>query len=388
VSALIGPLSLFAANVLSLHALPDVMRTWWLGDACGALVVVPFALAWFGGPRPHLRRSRLPEAVVVLTTIAFVSWLSMRGTSPLAYVVFPALILVAIRFGSRGATLGIVVTAAFAIWATRHYHGPFAYHSITRAVLETQLFVAVVSISTLLLAALVGERETRGEQLDIALGDAVRAGYVERHRLERNLHDGTQQRLLALLLDLSHARELSMSREVRGLLLDAEHEVDVVMQELREIARGMSPPILVERGLAGAMEDLALRSPLRVVTVRVPDLRTDVASEAAAYYVLAEAVANTQKHARATTIWLAASSTRDEVRVVAVDDGVGNAREVPGSGLAGLRERVESLGGRFDVVGLPADGSVSELLDGVASPLHGTAVTASIPFGGSTSRRI
>jgi PAS domain S-box-containing protein len=186
---------------------------------------------------------------------------------------------------------------------------------------------------------------------------ASRARLVEiadagRRRIQRNLHDGAQQRLSAVLLSLGLLRQ---SLEQRGALLDgAIDELAVGLQEIRELASGLHPSVLSDRGLAAALEALALRAPVPVELEAVPDRRLGEQAEAAAYYVVAEALANVHKHAAARRVVVRASTdetthqTTHEHRLVVevTDDGVGGADQ-HGGGLRGLADRVEALGGRL-----------------------------------------
>jgi signal transduction histidine kinase len=348
-SAIIGPCSLIAAGSITAGSFARVARTWWLADACGALIVVPLALAWFSPQAPPRGGSRLKQALLMVVVVGACAWLSTRGASALTYLVFPALVLAAIRFGSRTATVAVLLTAGFAIRATTHYEGPFSYTSITHSVLITQLFIAVAAISTLLVVALVAERELVAEHLHAARLDVLRAEYLERQRIERNLHDGVQQRMLALLAHLKNAERLDDSGDVRQVISTAEVEVRAAMEELRELARGAFPPLLTESGLAVAVTELGARSSLPVAILELPDVRFDIATEAAAYFVVAEALTNAQRHADATVAAVGITAAGDVVDVVVADDGVGGAHESGASGLRGLRERVESVGGTFDI---------------------------------------
>src|SRR3954462_371554 len=183
ISATIGPVSLWAGNVISGSELPRVARTWWLGDAAGALVVIPLALAWYRPPPRGWARGRAVEAMVMLAAVAGMSEIVFRSDRPLSYLVFPALGWAGLRFGRRGATLAIVVAVGFAVWNTTHYHGPFVFDSITLSVLSSQLYIAVAALSTLCLAALVSERKTFAEQLDASRARLVKASDSERRRL-------------------------------------------------------------------------------------------------------------------------------------------------------------------------------------------------------------
>ena len=216
ISATIGPFSLRAGGVVSGSELPEVMRTWWLGDATGALIVIPLALAWYQ-PRPRdWARGRAVEAVLMLAAVAGMSQIAFTTETPLAYLVFPALGWAALRFGSRGATLAITVAAGFAIWQTTHYHGPFVYESIPLSVLTTQLYIAVAALSTLCLAALDCERKRFAEGLDASRARLVKASDTERRRLEHNLHDGAQQHLTALAVRLGLAADLAREAHEPG----------------------------------------------------------------------------------------------------------------------------------------------------------------------------
>src|SRR5215207_7461044 len=158
VSATVGACSLLLGDVIAAHHVPDVWRTWWLGDSSGALIVLPLAIAWARPPRRWWRRHGLETALLMAVVVAL-SALAMRNTQPLSYLVFPALIWPALRLGPRGATLAVAVAAGFVIWETTRSVGPFAVQSATESVLATQLYLAVSALSTLCLAAVVSALE-------------------------------------------------------------------------------------------------------------------------------------------------------------------------------------------------------------------------------------
>jgi signal transduction histidine kinase len=366
VSAIVGPLSLLAGHVVTTGALPEVVRTWWLGDAAGALVVIPLALAWYQPPPRGWPRRRGLEAVAMLAAVAGMSEIAFRSERPLAYLVFPALGWAGLRFGRRGATLAIAVAVGFAVWNTTHYHGPFVFHSITLSVLNTQLYIAVVALSTLSLAALVSERRKFAERLDLSRARLVNASDTERRRLAHNLHDGAQQRLTALAIRLGSAADRAREADEPGApaLRAAGDEVVLAIAELRELTHGIHPAVLTDGGLAAAITGVAARSSVPVTLVDLPSTRFDDAAETTAYYLFAEALTNAQKHAHASSIRVRATTTPRTLRLEIVDDGVGGAIERPGGGLTGLRDRVEALGGKFTI----------------ESPSgHGTRIAAAIP---------
>jgi PAS domain S-box-containing protein len=164
----------------------------------------------------------------------------------------------------------------------------------------------------------------------------------ERRRLQRNLHDGAQQRLTSALLSLGRIR--AASDEHAALLELAIDELATGLQEIRELASGLHPSVLSERGLAAALRALALRSPVPVELRALPDRRLPEAVEAAGYYVVAEALANVHKHARAGRVVVDAAAPTDRLVVEVADDGWGGADE-RGTGLRGLADRVEALDG-------------------------------------------
>ena len=183
----------------------------------------------------------------------------------------------------------------------------------------------------------------------------VAAADEERRRIERDIHDGAQQRLVALALQLRSAQRQLGNRsdpEIDRLLAEAVGELQVAVEELRELARGVHPAILTEDGLGAALESLAGRTPLPV-ELDVTDGRLPPQIEATAYFVACEALANVVKHAHASRAAVSARRRNGLLVVEIEDDGVGGARAANGSGLSGLADRVEALGGRL-VVESPA----------------------------------
>jgi signal transduction histidine kinase len=179
----------------------------------------------------------------------------------------------------------------------------------------------------------------------------VDAADTERRRLERNLHDGAQQRLVTLALHLRLAQEtLRDDPAAAGAMLDGVGEdLKLALQELRELARGLHPAILTERGLAPALQSLATRAPFKVEINGIPDERLPAAIEAAIYYVVAETLTNAAKHAGATDARVELSTTGDTITVEIRDNGSGGANLATGSGIRGLADRVEALGGRLEL---------------------------------------
>jgi PAS domain S-box-containing protein len=196
------------------------------------------------------------------------------------------------------------------------------------------------------------ELHTRLEELAASRARIVTAGDVERRRLERNLHDGAQQRLVALSLALRIAQSKldSDPAAAKRVLSGASDELALALDELRELARGLHPAVLTDRGLSAAVEMLAGRAPVPVEIVEVPDERLPGPVEAAAYYLIAEALTNVAKYAQASTVRVRVAGSDGRLLVEVCDDGVGGADPGSGSGLRGLADRVEALGGTLEVV--------------------------------------
>lgn len=198
-------------------------------------------------------------------------------------------------------------------------------------------------------------------QLDELRGSRARivaAGDSARRRLERNLHDGAQQRLVALAVGLRLAESALRTDPEAGasLLASAHAELELALSELREIARGLHPAIL-NQGLEAALKTVAARSPVPVELVVELDERPPEPVEATAYYVVSEALTNTARYANATRATVRVARDADQLHVQIGDDGIGGAGLESGSGLQGLRDRVESIGGRLDLDSPPGRGT-------------------------------
>jgi PAS domain S-box-containing protein len=197
------------------------------------------------------------------------------------------------------------------------------------------------------------------EEIRASRARIVAAADAERRRVERDLHDGAQQRLVSLAMTLRLAQaQLPPGTDpgLRSTLAAVSAELREALAELRDLARGIHPAVLSEQGLATALEALAMRAPLPV-HVACPPQRLPEGVEATVYYVVAEALTNALRYAHASRVDVEVAATADAVAVRVRDDGVGGAREDAGSGLRGLADRVASAGGRLELSSPPGEGT-------------------------------
>jgi len=216
-------------------------------------------------------------------------------------------------------------------------------------------------------AGLVFGRFRLFEELRESRARIIAAQDEERRRIERDLHDGAQQRFVNAMLNVGMAQAIAgPTSETSDLLKHAAREMQAGLSELRDLARGIHPPLLTESGLHAAVASLADRSPIETSVVGVPDRRYAEPVEVTAYFVVAEALANAAKHSHASSIKIRIEEEAGRLRVEVSDDGVGGVDSRHGSGLVGLRDRTAAIGGSLNV----------ESPNG-----HGTVVRAELPCG-------
>jgi signal transduction histidine kinase len=210
-------------------------------------------------------------------------------------------------------------------------------------------------------AAQLSARLTRAEASRAA---AVDAGEAERRRIERDLHDGAQQRLVALAMDLGQAREKlgSDPEEAARLVTGAHEEAKRALTDLRDLVRGIHPAILGDRGLDAALSAVVARCPVPVNLSVSLEARPPAAVESTAYFVVSEALVSVARHSRATRASVSIVGASDRLVIEVSDNGVGGADPGRGTGLAGLHERVEAVGGWLRVLS-PAGGPTTVLAE-------------------------
>jgi signal transduction histidine kinase len=240
------------------------------------------------------------------------------------------------------------------------------------AVLEDPGLVEAVTSAAQLAAAnarLRAEVQARVEELGASRRRILAARDEERRRLERRLHEGAEARLGELAVTLRRGQGLAAGEQTRDQLAHAEDQLGRTLEELRRLAQGLHPRVLAEHGLADALAALA-KDLLLPVEIKVTGNRLPQRVAAAAYFVCAEALTNTAKHAAATRVTVAVTASDGRLRVEITDDGVGGADPARGSGLRGLADRVETIGGTLRVESTPG---------------RGTRLAAEIPFGGEAT---
>jgi signal transduction histidine kinase len=203
------------------------------------------------------------------------------------------------------------------------------------------------------------ELRSRVDDLRGARERIIAATDAERRRIERDLHDGAQQRMVAvaLTLGLAEAQLVSDPATAAQLIAQAREEAQLAIKELRELARGIHPAVLSDRGLGPALEAVAARAPVPVAVSGVPSAPLAEEVEAAAYFITAEALTNVAKYACASQAFVHLTVEPGCLRVQVRDDGIGGADPTTGGGLRGLSDRVDALDGHLELHSPPGGGT-------------------------------
>jgi signal transduction histidine kinase len=290
--------------------------------------------------------------VLIATVLAAAAAVAV-GLWPAAIVVIAVCVVFAI---SRQ---GAPAPGAFASPGSQPLHHPVDIILIVAGI--AALFIAPLMTSGvraldikaargLLGASRADELANRVEQLTETRAGVVDAADAERRRLERDLHDGTQQRLVSLAMNLGMAREQAGTEdEAKHAIAEAHEEAKAALAELRDLIRGLHPAVLEDRGLDAALSGVAARMPIPVrLTVDLPRRPAPVI-EAVAYFVVSEGLANIAKHSQASEAAVFVQRAGDRLHVIVTDDGRGGADPAGGTGLAGLARRAASVDGTFEI---------------------------------------
>ena len=308
-AATVAILARWAGGVIDVPEMGVFFRSWWLGGVAGGLVVVPLVLAW-AYPRPLLWPGRgAGEWALMLVAVAGLSVIALSADQPLTYMVFPAFIWAALRFGPQGATLAVAVGAVIAVLVTSHEQGAFVELSPTDSALNLQLYIVFAALTTCCLAAIVSERRRAWLELAESQRREGERAVMERQRIARDLHDSVSQSLFSTTLHVRTAQH-ALAREG----LDSTGSVGEELSEIGQLTRGalaemralileLRPGALSEEGLVAALTKQAAALSAREGVVFEVDgpgerLLLEPEVEEQLYRVGQEALANVVKHAR------------------------------------------------------------------------------------------
>jgi signal transduction histidine kinase len=233
---------------------------------------------------------------------------------------------------------------------------------------EPELIEAVGAAASLALdnERLHAQLRAKLEEVEASRTRIVEAADAERRRIERDLHDGAQQRLVTMALQLGAVRarasrsanpDLASDAAVASALEELTDQLSLTLEDLRNLARGIHPAVLTEGGLRPALLSLAERSPVPAHVAAAPSERLPSTVEATAYFIVSEALVNAAKHARASSVTISVVRCREHLEVSVLDDGVGGADAARGSGLGGLADRAAAVGGALSVESPPGGGT-------------------------------
>ena len=319
--------------------------------------------------RRWLSRDRLAVAAALAAPLALIAILvPFRASFPNTDAAL-TLILVVVAVAAIGYRLaGVLAALLAAAWFDFFLTYPYERFNITRrADIETTILLLVIGVAVTELAVWGRQQHAAAAianaraQAELTASRARIAATADetRRRIERDLHDGAQQRLVSLVLQLRAAQAAVPAElgELRAELDRVAAGLTSALEELREYARGIHPAILAERGLGPALRALARRSSVPVELDVRTKARLPERVELTAYYAVSEALANAVKHANASAVHVAVDVVGGVVRVLVSDDGVGGADPARGSGLVGLKDRVEAAGGTLIVQSCPGEGT-------------------------------
>jgi signal transduction histidine kinase len=371
ISATVGTVSMLAGGVIEGSDVTKFWRTWWLGDTSGGLVVLPLMLAWAPDPLAAWRRIGTWEGALLMVAVTTLGVVAVSTDEPVTYMVFPALIWAAFRFGPQGATLSIAVAAGVAIGVTANDVGPFYKQPIDHRTLSTQVYIFVAALTTLFLSAVVSERERASADLAEAKRHEGEQAVEERHRIARDLHDSVSQALFSTAL---HTRTAQKAVEQDGV--SSAGPIGRALTAIGELTRGAQSEMRaliselsrdpVEDGLVAALAKHGSRLEDQdglSIEVQGPDGRLALSSSAEAqlFGIGREALANVAKHAGASRAWILVEARSGRVILEISDDGRGfdpDARHPGHFGLESMRSRAAEVGGHLAITSTPGLGTI------------------------------
>jgi signal transduction histidine kinase len=370
ISATVGTVSMYAGGVIETSEIPTFWRTWLLGDTAGALIVLPLALTWLGDPKGAWRRLRRFEGFALIGSVVVLSVLAVSTNAPLTYLVFPALIWAAFRFGPPGVTLATAITAALTIGITADQVGAFYKQPIDNRTLSTQLYLLVAALTSLFLSAVVSERERSAVQLAESKRRESERAVEERRRIARDLHDSVSQALFSSVL---HTRVAQKALDDGSESPERLRQSLVTIDELTKQAQSEMRRFIFEWGPEGIGDGLVAALARHVsaskgdgkVNVEVigPSARLPLrrSAETQLFGIAREALANISRHADARTARIRVETTANRVVMEIADDGCGfepDASRAGHFGLDSMRSRASEIGAELDIESAPQKGTV------------------------------
>jgi signal transduction histidine kinase len=369
-SATAGTLSMLAGDVIQLSEVPTFWRTWWLGDTAGGLVALPLLLVWVPDLDAAWRRVRTWDGVVLVAVVTGLTLVALSADEPVTYMVFPALVWAAFRFGPPGATLSVAVAAGVVIGVTANDAGPFSSQPIDHRALSTQVYIVVAALTTLFLSAVVSERQQSSLELAQARRREGERALKERHRIARDLHDLVSQALFSTLLHTRTAHKTLAEEGVSdpdglarslGAIGELTRDVQSEMRTLIFDLQGEA----IDEGLVAALAkhgarlqdssglNIDVQGPARLALA--PNVETHL------YGIGCEAMANAVKHAAARAVRVRVEAPADRVLLEISDDGRGFDRTAPHPGHFGLDSmgsRATEIGGHLTIASAAGKGTV------------------------------
>jgi signal transduction histidine kinase len=371
ISATVGTVSMLAGDVITASEAPNFWRTWWLGDSAGGLVALPLLITWVRAPVEAWRRLATWEGALLLVTVAVLAVLSVSINESVTYMVFPALIWAAFRFGPPIAALSVAIAAGIAIGMTAGEMGAFFKHPIDDRVLATQLYIAVAALTALFLSAVVSERKhSTSELLEARTHEGERA-LEERHRIARELHDSVSQALFSTVLQTRTAQkvlereEISVAGPIGRALRSIGELTRAAQSEMRALIFELGNDAVSDgfvEGLRRHAVTIGGHNGL-IIDVEGPDHRVPLSPrvETQLFGIGREALSNVIKHARANRVTVVVEDRLGRVFVEISDDGRGfdPSAERPGHyGLESMRSRAAEIGGLLTITSIRDRGTV------------------------------
>jgi signal transduction histidine kinase len=380
ISATFGTVSMLAGDVIQQSEAASFWRTWWLGDSAGALVAIPLVITWASAPRAILRRLLRLDGVLLLAAVIVLAVVSVSIDESVTYMVFPALIWAAFRFGPAIAALSTAIAAGIAIGLTAHEQGAFFKHPIDERVLSTQLYILVAALTTAFLSAVVAERRRSTADLVDARVREGEWALEERHRIARDLHDSVSQALFSTVL---HTR--AAQRELARQDVEADNSLSLALRSIGELTRsaqGEMRSLIFELGNesveGGYITALGRHAATLSVhggfsaDVEAPVRRTPLPRkvETQLYGIGREALTNAAKHAGAANVTVRVAERPGFVSMEIEDNGCGfdqSASKAGHYGLESMRGRAAEIDAHFSITSRRGAGTIIR----VAVPLDG-----------------